>query len=77
MAVPSGLVKAEFGVSFSACGRWVSVLDRHPMFGESPNNHGCVLIDTALRMDTFKALRPFALFPTDDQAPRSLHWTES
>lgn len=80
MALPYGVVKAKFGVSFSACGRWVSVLDRHPMFGESPNKHGCVLIDTALRMDTLKALRPFPLFPlfpTDDQAPRSLHWTES
>ncbi len=76
-APSSDLVKAALGITFSYCGRFVAILDRHPLFGDTPTNHGLVVIDMALRMDKFKALRPHPLFPSEEQAPRALQWTKS
>lgn len=73
----SDLVKATLGLTFSYCGRFVAIMDRHPLFGDAPSNHGVVIIDTALRMDKFRALRPHPVFATEEQAPRSLQWTKN
>ena len=70
------LVKATYDLVFSPCGRFVAVVDRRPLFGEPPNNHGVVTIDMAMRMET-RGLRPHPMFATDEQAPRSFHWTRS
>tara|TARA_B110000046_G_C12783284_1_gene309934 strand:+ start:91 stop:537 length:447 start_codon:yes stop_codon:yes gene_type:complete len=72
------LVKACYEFVFSPCGRFVAVVDRRPLFGESPCNHGVVVVDMAMRMEHKKSgLKTFAMFATDDQAPRSFHWTGS
>ena len=71
------LVKASFVLRFSPCGRFVAVHDRHPFFGEPAPAHGLVVVDMALRMDKQQSLRPFPMFSTEEQAPRSFHWTRT
>ena len=68
------LLKSTIGVQFSPCGRFAALLDRHPLFGEPPDNHGMVVVDTAMRGKATK-FRPFPMFPMSEQAPRSFHWT--
>tara|TARA_B110001450_G_scaffold221117_1_gene216975 strand:+ start:6796 stop:8823 length:2028 start_codon:yes stop_codon:yes gene_type:complete len=74
------LVKACYEFVFSPCGRFVSVVDRRPLFGEAPCNHGVVIVDMAMRMEhsiTKRGLKTIPMFATEDQAPRSFHWTDS
>jgi hypothetical protein len=71
------LLKACFGLQFSPCGRFVLVIDRHPLFGDAAKNHGVVAVDTALRMNLSRSLRPIPLFSTEDQQPRSIQWTRT
>jgi hypothetical protein len=71
------LVKAVFRLQFSPCGRFFCVHDTRPLFGERAAANGLVVVDMALRMDRTQTLRAFPMFPTDDQAPRSVSWTES
>lgn len=68
------LVKASVDLTFSPCGRFVALVDRHPLFGSPAHGHGIVIIDTAMR-DKINQFRPYPMFPTMDQAPRSFHWT--
>lgn len=72
---PSDLVKASVDIQFSPCSRFFAVVDRHPLFGAKPEGHGAVIVDTAMRGMTNK-LRPFPLFSTEDQCPRSFQWTK-
>lgn len=72
-----GLVKAKFSISFSPCGRFVTILDNHPFYGEEAKNNGVLTIDTALRMHKSRSLRPIPMFSTEDQQPRSFQWTKS
>jgi len=72
------LVKACYEFVFSPCGRFVAVVDRRPLFGEPACNHGVVIVDMALRMEysmTKRGLKTVPMFATEDQAPRSFHWT--
>jgi hypothetical protein len=71
------LLKACFGLQFSPCGRFVLVIDRRPLFGDAAKNHGVVAVDTALRMNLSRSLRPIPLFSTEDQQPRSIQWTRN
>jgi len=71
------LVKACFALCFSACGRFVAVHDRHPLFGAHTSGHGLVVVDMALRMQQKQRLRAFPIFSTIDQAPRAFHWTRA
>jgi hypothetical protein len=73
----SDLVKASFCVRFSPCGRFFYVQDTRPLFGEKAAAHGLVVVDMARRMDRTQFLRAFPMFPTDEQAPRSVDWTEA
>lgn len=76
----TGLVKACYEFVFSPCGRFVAVVDRRPLFGEAPCNHGVVIVDMALRMEhsmNKRGLKTVPMFATEDQAPRSFHWTNS
>lgn len=76
--MPTDLVKACYEFVFSPCGRFVAVVDRRPLFGEAPCNHGVVIVDMALRMEhamTKRGLKTVPMFATEDQAPRSFHWT--
>lgn len=75
--VDTDLVRFPYSLSYSPCGRFAAVLDTHPRFGECAPGHGLVVLDTALRMHKKKSLRPFPLFATDDQSPRSFNWTRS
>ena len=75
-ALVTDLVKATYELVFSPCNRFVSVVDRRPLFGEPALNHGIVTIDLSLRL-TFNGLRQHPLFATSDQAPRSFHWTRT
>lgn len=68
------LVKASVDLKFSPCGRFFALIDRHPLFGSAPKSHGVVIVDTAMR-DKVSKFRPYPLFETEDQAPRSFHWT--
>lgn len=68
------LVKASVDLKFSPCGRFVALIDRHPLFGSAPKSNGVVIVDTAMR-DRANKFRPYPLFETEDQAPRSFHWT--
>lgn len=70
----SDLVKAVVTMQFSPCGRFVALVDCHPRFGAKPNNHGVVIIDAVMR-DQASRFRPYPLAATEDQAPRSFHWT--
>lgn len=69
------LVKAGVHVSFSPCGRFVALVDRRPLFGDAPLNHGVVTVNLAARMES-KKLRPLPLIGTADQAPRQFEWTK-
>lgn len=72
------LVKACYEFVFSPCGRFVAVVDRRPLFGEPACNHGVVIVDMAMRMEhamTKRGLKTVPMFATEDQAPRSFHWT--
>lgn len=64
-----------YAVGFSPCGRFVTVVDRHPEFGEGPKNYGVVIVDTAMRRRGHGNLRARALFDTETQAPRGFFWT--
>lgn len=68
------LLKATMGVQFSPCGRFAALVDRHPLFGDPPDSHGLVVVDTAMRGKA-STFRPFPMFPMSEQAPRSFHWT--
>lgn len=72
--VANDLVKASVDLKFSPCGRFIALVDRHPLFGSAPKSHGVVIVDTAMR-DKVSKFRPYPLFETEDQAPRSFHWT--
>lgn len=72
--IANDLVKASVGLTFSPCGRFVALVDRHPLFGSPAHGHGIVIVDTAMR-DNINKFRPYPMFPTMDQAPRSLHWS--
>lgn len=66
-----------FEMLFSPCGRYLSIVDQHPRWGEMPRGYGVVTVDTAMRMvpDSTARLRACPMFTTDDQAPRAMHWT--
>ena len=72
--IANDLVKASVDLTFSPCGRFVALVDRHPLFGSPASGHGIVIIDTAMR-DKINKFRPYPMFPTMDQAPRSFHWS--
>lgn len=75
--VASHQLKAFLALSFSPCGRFVVIQDRSPFFGSEVRAFGVVLLDTGPRLDTPNILKPSPMFETDDQAPRTLHWTRS
>ena len=70
------LIKASIDIEFSPCSRFFAVIDRHPLFGQKPEQHGAVVVDTSMRGLTNK-FRPFPLFSMEDQCPRSFQWTKS
>jgi hypothetical protein len=72
--IANDLVKASVNLTFSPCGRFVALVDRHPLFGSPAHGHGIVIVDTAMRDKAYK-FRPYPMFPTMDQAPRSFHWS--
>ena len=72
--IATDMVKASVDLTFSPCGRFVALVDRHPLFGSPADGHGLVIIDTAMR-DKSNKFRPYPMFPTMDQAPRSFHWS--
>ena len=72
--LPYDLVKDSIDITFSPCGRFVALVDRHPFYFMPARSHGLVIIDTAMR-DKVTKFRSYPMFNTADQAPRSVHWT--
>jgi hypothetical protein len=68
-------VKYIIDIQFSHCGRFVALVDRHPLFGLSANLHGVVIIDTLTRNANHTKFKLYPLFSTTHQAPRSFHWS--
>jgi len=66
-----------YAVNFSPCGRFVTVVDRRPVFGEGPRNYGVVIVDAAMRHHGQDSLRARPLFGAEIQAPRGFFWTRS
>lgn len=73
----SDLVKASFRLGCSPCGRYFYVHDARPLFGERAAAKGLVVVDMAARMDRTQSLRALPMFPADEQAPRSVCWTDA
>lgn len=72
----SDLVKSCFRIEMSPCGRFTTVVDRRPLFGDPSGNYAAVVVDMRNRMSTGK-LRALPLFNNEDQAPRDMIWTET
>lgn len=66
-----------YAVGFSPCGRFATVVDRRPVFGERPWNYGVVIVDTAMRHHGQGSLCARPLFYGEIQAPRGFFWTRS
>lgn len=65
-------VKLPYAITFSTCGRFVTVHDQRPFFGLSQENHAFVIFDLSKRRTSIRACPMGSM---EDTSPRMVQWT--